>query len=167
MNVHKYSMSHNQSNVREIIKMLVILGPYSIQNNVVSRWTRNTNLSPLQLHNEVSQTKKLSVYKNLLNILLMSYVSNISKYLWQEEVSITAWSKVLRICNGILINVVQRTFNKMMSALWKFALFFVDMRLSTLPLQKCFLIWEKNALKCVPGYSWKTTSRSKCEQTLI
>ena len=55
MNVHKYSMSHNQSNVREIIKMLVILGPYSIQKNVVSRWTRNTNL----LHNEVSQTKKL------------------------------------------------------------------------------------------------------------
>ena len=59
MNVHKYSMSHNQSNVREIIKMLVILGPYSIQKNVVSRRTRNTNLSPLQLHNEVTQTKKL------------------------------------------------------------------------------------------------------------
>ena len=76
-------MSHNQSNVREIIKMLVILGsPYSIQNNVMSRSTINTNLTSFQRHNKMSPTEKLEPmgiqkpFKYYANKSFFKYIEN-------------------------------------------------------------------------------------------
>ena len=79
--------------------------------------SQTKKLEPIVILKPVKYSDNKLVFKQIeiSQVLIPQY--NHSKYLCQEEVSITAWSKVWGIHNGILINVVQRTFNKMMSAL--------------------------------------------------